>query len=141
MRLVPLKTKNSVRSVPLPDGLRRGLLNAKMASAYKAPGDLVFTSASGKSPGSGNAARAFGQALKRSKIQPNGKRLSIHGLRHAYGTKLLRLGFPVEAVSRLMGHSNPTITSNVYSHVLEVMHASGELASRYAAVWAEGGAR
>jgi integrase len=135
---VPLKTKHSQRSIPITPALRRELLAHKMKSAHKAPCELVFASASGRSPGQTNASRAFAAALKRSKIATTGKRCSPHGLRHAFGTKLLLAGFPVEAVSRLMGHSNPTITSNVYSHTLAAMHSSGELATRFEAAMGGG---
>jgi integrase len=139
--LVPLKTTNSVRSIPLSDGLRRDLLTAKTASpiegivALKQSDTLVFASASGSSPGYSNAYRAFKQALKRSEINTRGKRCSPHGLRHAFGTRLLMAGFPVDAVSRLMGHANPTITSNIYSHTLQALHASGELQGRFEAAF------
>jgi integrase len=46
------------------------------------------------------------------------KGLRLHDLRHAHATLLLLGGVPVNAVSHRLGHSNATITLNVYSHVL-----------------------
>lgn len=41
-----------------------------------------------------------------------------HQLRHAYATTMLSRGAPLPAVSRSMGHASPSITANVYWHVL-----------------------
>jgi integrase len=46
-------------------------------------------------------------------------RISPHDLRHTAGTMMLRRGMPVEAVSKILGHANISITYNVYRHVLE----------------------
>jgi integrase/recombinase XerD len=40
-----------------------------------------------------------------------------HWCRHAYATRALRDGVPVEVVSRLMGHSSITTTSAIYGHL------------------------
>jgi len=40
-----------------------------------------------------------------------------HWLRHAYATRALRDGVPIEVVSKLMGHSSVTTTSAVYGHL------------------------
>lgn len=45
----------------------------------------------------------------------------FHDLRHTHASNLLRDGVPVNVVSRRLGHSEPSITLNVYSHVLPGM--------------------
>jgi integrase len=45
--------------------------------------------------------------------------ITFHGLRHTHITHLLRSGVPVHVVSARAGHSNPTVTLNVYSHLLQ----------------------
>jgi integrase/recombinase XerD len=40
-----------------------------------------------------------------------------HWLRHAYATRALRDGVPIEVVSKLMGHSSVTTTSAIYGHL------------------------
>jgi Phage integrase family len=40
-------------------------------------------------------------------------------LRHTHLTHLLRSGVPLHVVSARAGHANPTVTLNVYSHLLE----------------------
>jgi integrase len=42
----------------------------------------------------------------------------VHGLRHTHITHLLRSGVPVHVVSARAGHANPTVTLNIYAHLL-----------------------
>ncbi|NNN34389.1 site-specific integrase [Streptomyces sp. S3(2020)] len=46
-------------------------------------------------------------------------RIRLHELRHTYATMQLETGENVVTVSALLGHANPTITRNIYQHVLE----------------------
>ncbi len=57
------------------------------------------------------------------------KGISLHTLRHTYGSQLLSEGIPLPAVSKLLGHSSVYTTSNTYSHSL----SKDEVAA--AAVW------
>lgn len=41
---------------------------------------------------------------------------SHHSLRHAYATILREKGEKVETISRLLGHTSPTTTRNIYVH-------------------------
>ena len=45
--------------------------------------------------------------------------MRVHDLRHTAGTKMLRRKMPIEAVSRILGHANISITYDVYRHVSE----------------------
>lgn len=44
---------------------------------------------------------------------------TVHGLRHFYGSLLIKNGRPITEVSRNMGHANPTITTSIYAHELD----------------------
>ncbi len=44
--------------------------------------------------------------------------ITLHTLRHTFGSKLLRSGVPIEEVSKLMRHSGIAITMQKYIHVL-----------------------
>ena len=44
---------------------------------------------------------------------------TVHGLRHFYGSLLIKNGRPITEVSRNMGHANPSITTSVYAHELD----------------------
>lgn len=48
----------------------------------------------------------------------HGFSIRFHDLRHTHASNLLRDGVPVNVVSRRLGHAEPSITLNVYSHVL-----------------------
>jgi integrase len=42
--------------------------------------------------------------------------VKLHGLRHTQVSQLLDAGVPVRTVSGRVGHLNPSITTNIYSH-------------------------
>jgi len=48
--------------------------------------------------------------------RPKGARVGVHTFRHGASSELLDAGIPVNVVSRLMRHSNSTITLNSYAH-------------------------
>lgn len=51
-------------------------------------------------------------------------RLTPHGLRHGHATVALEAGIPIEIIAQQLGHANPTMTRNVYAHVLPAMKRS-----------------
>jgi integrase len=53
------------------------------------------------------------QALRTLKLRP----VTLHSLRHAHVSQLIASGLDVVTVSRRIGHSNPTVTLNVYAHL------------------------
>jgi len=44
-------------------------------------------------------------------------KVTFHALRHTYVSQLIAAGLDVVTVSRRIGHSNPTVTLNVYAHL------------------------
>lgn len=46
------------------------------------------------------------------------KHVRCHGLRHTYCSILLSQNVPIQTVSRYMGHSDSTVTLQVYSHFI-----------------------
>lgn len=46
------------------------------------------------------------------------KHISCHGLRHTYCSLLLSQNVPIQTVSRYLGHSDSTVTLQVYSHFI-----------------------
>jgi integrase len=61
--------------------------------------------------------KRFSQILKKH----NFKAIRFHDLRHSFATNLIRLGVPINTVSKMLGHSSVTITLDIYAHVLEEM--------------------
>ncbi len=42
--------------------------------------------------------------------------MTHHSLRHAYATMLREKGEEIESIYKLLGHTNPTTTQNIYVH-------------------------
>ena len=62
-------------------------------------------------------------AMKQITGQLNfGKKVSIHTLRHSYGTHLLEAGVSLKAIQKYMGHSSLT-TTMLYLHLTETAEA------------------
>ena len=62
---------------------------------------------------------AMGCRTYRNELQPPyplADDFTLYNLRHTYCTDLERKGVPINIASRLMGHSNISITSKVYTH-------------------------
>jgi integrase len=63
------------------------------------------------------AQRGLTAAADRAGLNREGEpNLTLHDLRHTYGSHLVRGGADVVTVSRQMGHARPSITLDVYSH-------------------------
>ena len=58
--------------------------------------------------------------------------IRFHDMRHTAATILLARGMPIKAVSEMLGHSNVSITLNLYAHVLP--HMQQQLADEMDAV-------
>jgi len=86
----------------------------KMASRFKAGGDLVFPSATGRPLNGRNVAR---RGPEKGLATANLGKLRFHDVRHTYASLLVAEGLNVVFVSRQMGHSSPDITLRVYSHL------------------------
>ena len=77
--------------------------------------ELVFPTWDGKLLHPAHFTKAFSREVAAAKLP----HVTFHGLRHTHITHLLRSGVPVHVVSARAGHSNPTVTLNIYSHLLE----------------------
>lgn len=63
-----------------------------------------------------NLQRSLDRILKKANID---KKVTLHTLRHTFGSVLLRNGVNIEVVSKLMGHANINITYNKYIHAVK----------------------
>jgi integrase len=74
-------------------------------------------------------------------IDDRGKRVDLHALRKTFGTRLAMAGVPLTVAQRLMRHSDPKLTSNLYTDVrlldlhgaVESMAAIGQSSSKVVA--------
>ena len=92
------------------------------AQAFDAIKDLqkksgfVFLYRDGTRPHEDSFLKPLRRAGKRVGIE---KRIDLHTLRHSYGSNKIRMGWGLKKVSMLLGHSDISITSNVYTHLLD----------------------
>lgn len=97
-------------SVPINETLRAVLQEAREA----ATSPMVVEWAGARV---GRIQSAWASLLRRSGVA----HCTPHDLRRTAGSRMLQRGVPIEIVSAVLGHSNITITRQVYSH-LEVDH-------------------
>jgi len=122
----PPKTEKSLRRVPLNQTAARALREHRTRQLQQrlAAGtiwreqDLVFCTVLG-GPLRGNhiLQRHFEPLCKRLGLP----RIRLHDLRHTAATLWLAQRIPTEVVSAMLGHSSPSITSDIYMHVTSDM--------------------
>ena len=54
---------------------------------------------------------------------PDDKIYGVHALRHTFATMLLSSNIDIKTVSKLLGHSDVTVTYNTYIHVIKEQEA------------------
>jgi integrase len=120
VRVAP-KTDKAVRKVPLMDTLVRELREHKARSAFSLPTHFVFCSERGTPLQQRNVTRrGLDPAIRRAGLDEDGKpRLTMHCLRHGYGSMRLAEGATLVWVSAKMGHSNVQVTASVYAHLFD----------------------
>lgn len=109
------KTDHSYRTVPLPKRLK-DLLKELDESTPHSKQDLIF-SYKGHMVCYNSMANALRKMMEITDTEY--KDYTIHGLRHTYGSMLIRKGVDIKIVSELLGHSNVAFTYNVYIGVLK----------------------
>jgi len=120
-RLVPPKSRQSRRSLPLTPLARTALLRqrAQQEAWRVAPGwrgnpwGLVFTTRLGTPLDARNVNRAFAQLVEQAGVP----RVRFHDLRHTAASLALEAGADLKTVSALLGHSQISVTADYYAHV------------------------
>ena len=84
--------------------------------------DPIFLTRNGKTweQGHRNALRIFKRLLKAAKIKlvdARGAKVDIHSMRHTFCSMLARAGVPLIEAQHLMGHSDPKLTADLYTHL------------------------
>lgn len=87
-----------------------------LGEEYKGTG-FVCCHADGSLPNVSHFSRWFRTATDEHGFEP----IRFHDLRHSFATNMIRLGVPVNTVSKMLGHASVTITLDTYAHVLEEM--------------------
>ncbi len=87
---------------------------ASWGSAYDDHG-LVFAREDGSPLPPELVTKTFGRLVAEAGLRP----VRLHDLRHGRASLMLAAGVPIAVVSKMLGHSSITITSDTYSHLLE----------------------
>jgi integrase len=118
------KSRDAVRSVDIDSG-SVGVLRSqralqareRLAAESYLETDHVFTKPTGGPYHPQYLSRLLGTYSKERGLP----RLSAHGLRHTCATLMLANGVPPKVAAERLGHADPTLFTNLYSHVTPTM--------------------
>jgi integrase len=116
------KTKKSQRTVPIPSKLipileeqklKQNKEKAKAGNSY-IDEKFIFATGNGKPVRAKNLFNSYKSLLIKAGIEHK----KFHALRHTFATKLFEKDIPLKTVSELLGHSDISITADIYTHVM-----------------------
>lgn len=117
------KTKNSIRTIPVPINIIKKLKSYKkeqlenillVGEAYDNK-NYVFCDKFGKPIEDKKPGRNLKNILNKLNIEP----MKFHALRHTYATRLFEANIPPKTVQTLLGHADIETTMNIYTHVMK----------------------
>lgn len=82
---------------------------------YKNKSNFVFRNKKRQIPGNTACNTSVKKALKKANVK---KIINFHDVRHTHASYLFAKGHTLLYVSKRLGHANPTITLNTYTHVM-----------------------
>jgi integrase len=95
----------------------------KLRSGYSHPHEPVFAGLTGRPLAFRNVERR-GMDAAAEKLDGNGRRPTMHDLRHTFASLLIAQGLDVVYISRQLGHKDPATTLRVYASEFDkVRHA------------------
>jgi|KBSSwiStaDraftv2_1062776.scaffolds.fasta_scaffold13305_7 integrase len=124
LRFKEPKTEMGRRTLSLPPSAlavlrehRKELLKLRLALGLGKPDKetLLFSEADGTPTRPNQLSWLWRSAVKARKC----RRVSFHALRHTHVSALIAAGLDVVAISRRIGHANPTVTLNTYGHLFK----------------------
>ncbi|MGI9571668.1 MAG: site-specific integrase, partial [Desulfobulbia bacterium] len=117
------KSETSIRKIDIGPEMIAELKKWKVACPSNEL-DLVFPNQSGNPLDHGYMLRHhFWPALKKAGI----KRIRFHDLRHTYASLLIEHGENIKYIQSQLGHSSPTVTLNVYAHLMNPVNQEAAL--------------
>jgi integrase len=123
LKILPPKTKKSIRNIAIPDTLIKILKNHKakqnenrllLGQEYQNI-DMVCTYPNGKLFYPKRFSAKFHELLSKNDLPI----IRFHDLRHSHASLLVKLGVQPKIISERLGHSNIGITMDLYSHLYE----------------------
>lgn len=118
------KTKNSIRVIPLSKNLLDLLKKIKKTSNS----EYVISTRNNGIVGTRSYQRTFERILAKLDIPYK----NFHSLRHTFATRAVELGMDIKTLSEIIGHKNPMITLQRYTHSMmsyktEMMNKMGKM--------------
>lgn len=112
----PVKTAYSEADLPLSADIGKALTQWYSRADYRADGDFVFASRSGKP--------IWADASREQVLIPAGERAGLgrigwHTLRHTYATVLEQMGARMKVAQELLRHADIQTTMNIYTGAME----------------------
>jgi integrase len=89
----------------------------QVAGARWKDSDLIFPSNVGTPIGLCNLRKEFVRVLRIAGLPE----IRFHDLRHTAASIMLKRNIPIFTVSRVLGHSRPSITLDIYAHMIPGM--------------------
>lgn len=116
------KTKSGMRAIPAEEPTIKMLEAHQLKQKEELlkiglkvkPETLVFTTELGTPIEPRNFVRSFYKIRDKAGLP----KISIHGLRHTFATRLMENGTHIKTASELLGHAKTDITLQVYQHVM-----------------------
>ncbi|MDF3006005.1 MAG: site-specific integrase [Oscillospiraceae bacterium] len=105
------KSRTSIRKIPLP----AFILQQAKALGLDQKREGYFVLSDNVEP---LDPRSYQKLFQRVLIQAGIKARKFHAIRHTFATRALELGVDIKTLSELLGHSNVSITLNIYAHSL-----------------------
>lgn len=110
-----VKTDASDRKIDIGPAMMKELKKWKLACPPNKL-NLVFPNEAGEPINHSNLVkRYFIPALEKAKID----KMTWHSMRHTYASLLIEQGENIKYVQTQLGHSSPTVTWNVYAHLMK----------------------
>ncbi|WP_312653482.1 tyrosine-type recombinase/integrase [Aminipila sp.] len=105
------KSRKSMRKIPLPEFL----INLAQQNKHHSLNENSYVFSGANVP---MDPRTYQKIYKRILVKAGVKDRKFHAIRHTFATRALELGIDIKTLSEILGHSNVSITLNIYAHSL-----------------------